>query len=116
MLLTAKMLPYRSTKWIIIDIILLLLLVTLTAINILDGLGVVLVKDIPLLNLYPIPFYQKLLPIAFFGYYGLVVGFRLTKTKYDNTPVLGTTFHCTNCGVNNPLTAPFCTNCGVKLL
>ena len=90
MLTFSSNLPYRKTKWIVLDYIFLITLTIFTILNLTDSSDLLKVEDIPLLNAYPIEAYQKLIAYLFFMYYGLVVGFRLTKTKYDNTPVLGT--------------------------
>ncbi len=106
MLLTARNLPYKTTRWIWVDYFLLFLLALFTIVNLLDGLKLVLVKNIPGLNVFPVETYQKLIAYLFFGYFGLVVGVRLTKTKYDNTPVyqeieIPEVWFCTNCGAKN---------------
>ena len=87
MLLMSKDLPYRTTKWILVDYLFLLILIVLTIVNITDGINILKVADIPLLNMNSVETYQKLIAYFFFLYYGLIVGVRLTKTKYDNTPI-----------------------------
>ena len=113
MLLSSRDLPYRKTKWILFDYLFLLVLVFLTIINLLDGMDLVFVKDIAYLNTYSVETYQKSIAYLFFLYYGLIVGVRLTKTKYDNTPVIKGIkvkmkdedkdgIFCTGCGELNP--------------
>ncbi len=127
MLLTSSHLPYRrNTRWIWLDYAFLIGLSILTSLNILDGLNIIFVSDIPLLSVFPIETYQKVIAYLFFMYYGLVVGIRLSKTKYDNTPIKhkgtghaekkgDTLWYCTNCGEENPKDTKFCNECGLKL-
>jgi hypothetical membrane protein len=127
MLLTSSNLPYRTTKWIWLDYLFLLVLTVITVLNFTDGFGVLNISDIPYLQEYPIETYQKLIAYLFFIYYGLVVGTRLTKTKYDNTPVVhgsgsghqhrkgSDALFCTNCGTKNTSDRGFCVNCGLRL-
>ena len=72
MLLIARDLPYRTTKWILVDYLFLLLLAFLTIINLADGLDISHVKDIAYLNTYSIQAYQKVIAYLFFLYYGLL--------------------------------------------
>jgi len=124
MLVLSSKLPYHTSKWIGLDYLFLIVLVIMVIVNLLDGLKIVMVGDIPLLNNFPIETYQKLIAYVFFAYYGLVVGVRLTKTKYDNTPVISErpkpisqeiNLFCTKCGTENPSGSEFCVDCGVKL-
>lgn len=88
MLLTSNNLPYRDkTKWIWLDYTFLIVLVFLTLLNMADGVDFIIADNIPLINSFPIEFYQKLIAYIYFIYYGLIVGGRLSKTKYDNTPI-----------------------------
>ena len=89
-IMTSKNLPYHKTKWIILDYIFVIILVINALVNILDGIKLLPVDNIPYLRQYPIEFYQKLMAYLFFVYYGLVVGVRLSLKKYDNTPVIDT--------------------------
>lgn len=116
MLLRARNLPYKTTRWIWVDYVLLFLLTLFTLANLADGLKLWLVKDMPILNTLPVETYQKLIAYLFFTYFGLVVGVRLTKTKYDNTPVYEVVdvpeeWFCTNCGVKNSSASNICNAC-----
>lgn len=125
MLLTARNLPYRTeTKWIYMDYLFLLVLIVFTVINLVDGLDLYFVKDMPYFNVFPVETYQKLIAYIFFGYFGLVVGVRLSNTKYDNTPVVTKStskktnsvdksdqWFCTNCGQANSKAAEKCIAC-----
>ena len=116
MLVKARNLPYKTTKWIWVDYFLLFFLGIFTLVNLIDGLKIYLVKDIPLMNIYPVETYQKLIAYLFFIYFGLVVGVRLTKTKYDNTPVyreveVPEIWFCTNCGAKNTNLRNVCEAC-----
>jgi hypothetical membrane protein len=124
MLLFSTNLPYRDkTKWIFLDYLFLVILTILTILNITDATSILDVGDIPILDQYPIEAYQKIIAYLFFMYYGLVVGGRLSKTKYDNTPVKKKvepvkkpeTLFCTKCGTESPEGSPHCTKCGTEL-
>lgn len=127
MLMISKDLPYRKTKWILVDYLFLLVLAFLTIINLADGLNILFVKDIAYLNIYSVETYQKSIAYLFFMYYGLIVGVRLTKTKYDNTPVIRGIkvkmkdkedqdgIFCTGCGELNALDKQYCKKCEIKL-
>ncbi|MHA1910281.1 MAG: hypothetical protein ACTSYA_01180 [Candidatus Kariarchaeaceae archaeon] len=118
MLLTSDNLPYRTkTKWIFLDYSFLIVLTILTIVNITDATNILDVGDIPYMDQYPIETYQKIIAYLFFMYYGLIVGGRLSKTKYDNTPVKKPEeLFCDKCGAKSPKGSPHCTKCGVKLL
>ncbi len=125
LIITSRNLPYRTeTKWIYMDYIFLMVLVVLTILNIIDGLDLIFVKDIPYVNTFPIETYQKIIAYLFFTYFGLVVGVRLSKTKYDNTPVVKKekktftkdTWFCTNCGHANSKTDEKCAACKQLLI
>ncbi len=128
MLIFARDLPYKKTKLIWVDYVLLFLLALFTIINLLDGFKLVKTSNIPVLNAFPIQTYQKLIAYLFFGYFGLVVGVRLTKTKYDNTPVIHSknkhhyhvkgsdSWYCTNCGEANPENTELCKKCRQALI
>lgn len=128
MLLTSKNLPYRhNTRWIWLDYLFLIALSFFTILNLVDGIGLMKIVDTPYVNIFSVETYQKFIAYVFFMYYGLVVGIRLSKTKYDNTPIkVGKTAHaekvgddsiwyCTNCGEENPNDTKFCIECGVRL-
>ena len=105
----------------------LIILAFLTIINLADGMDLFYVKDIAFLNIYSVQAYQKIIAFLFFMYYGLIVGVRLTKTKYDNTPVIkgikvkvkdeenSEGIFCTGCGELNPVNKQYCKKCEVKL-
>ncbi|MCG3219452.1 MAG: hypothetical protein KAR35_10620 [Candidatus Heimdallarchaeota archaeon] len=123
MLLSSNNLPYRDkTKWIFLDYLFLIILTILTIVNITDATNLLNVGDIPYMDQYPIETYQKIIAYLFFMYYGLVVGGRLSKTKYDNTPVKkvepikkSDKLVCDKCGIKSPEGSPYCTKCGTKL-
>lgn len=82
----AKGLPYRTSKLIFLDYILILVLLVNVAVSLLDNLGMMAVDDMPYFSELPVEAYQKFMAYLFFIYYGLIVGTRLSLVKFDNTP------------------------------
>ncbi len=127
MLMLAKDLPYKTSKLIWLDYILLFILAVLALINLADGMSLVKVVNIPVVNTLPVEAYQKFIAYIFFIYFGLIVGGRLTLTKYDNTPVVhspdvghthrpgSSKWYCTNCGQENEEDTEICSKCQQSL-
>jgi hypothetical protein len=84
----ARDLPYKTSKAIFLDYILIFFSLVVVAVSLLDNLNLMSVQEIPYFNELPIEAYQKFMAYLFFIYYGLIVGTRLSLVKYDNTPVL----------------------------
>lgn len=84
----AKDLPYRSSKAIFLDYILILVLLVNVAVSLFENLDIMAVSDMPYFNEFPVEAYQKFMAYLFFIYYALIVGTRLSLVKYDNTPSL----------------------------
>ncbi|MCE7734560.1 MAG: hypothetical protein GPJ54_06765 [Candidatus Heimdallarchaeota archaeon] len=82
----AKDLPYRTSKLIFLDYLLILALLANVTVSLLDNLEIVAVGDVPYFSEYPVEAYQKFMAYLFFFYYALIVGTRLSLVKYDNTP------------------------------